>query len=89
MIFFDLDNILKLAVMIPRGNPLAFSAYSAFVLFPWLILKLSPPGCHGNYSSMAFAVRCERLLNGRVAELIDEAHEYQVTRVVRRLHDLT
>jgi hypothetical protein len=47
IIFSALDSIIKLAVMIPQQDPLAFSAYSAFVLFPGLALRSLPLGCKG------------------------------------------
>jgi hypothetical protein len=34
IIFSALDDVLKLAVTIPREDPLVFSAYTAFILFP-------------------------------------------------------
>jgi hypothetical protein len=47
VIFSALDSVLELAVTIPDQDPLAFSAYSAFVLFPRLALRSLPPSCKG------------------------------------------
>jgi hypothetical protein len=44
-IFSALDDILKLEITIPQEDPLAFSAFTAFILFPRLILRSLPPGC--------------------------------------------
>jgi len=58
-IFTALDDILKLAVSIPQEDPLAFFAYTAFILFPRLILKSPPPGCQGKHASLAFKSKCD------------------------------
>jgi hypothetical protein len=43
IIFFALDDVLKLAVSISQNDPLAFHAYIAFVLFPKLVNpRISP-----------------------------------------------
>ena len=88
-IFNTLDDILKLATTIPQDDPLAFASYIAFILFPRLILRSLPPGCQGKYAAQAFRTRCEMFNDGRVADLIKEAHDSQVTRVTRRIHDST
>jgi hypothetical protein len=42
-VFSALNAILELTTSIPQDNPLAFSAYSAYVMFPRLVLRsLSP-----------------------------------------------
>jgi hypothetical protein len=89
IIFNTLDDILKLAITIPQDDPLAFASYIAFVLFPRLVLRSLPPGCKGKHAALAFRTRCEMLNDGRVADLIKEAHDSQVTRVARRIHDST
>ncbi len=62
IIFTALDDILKLAVSIPQEDPLAFSAYTSFILFPRLILRSLPPGCKGKHASFAFKSKCEMLI---------------------------
>ena len=89
LIFAALDSVPKLAVTTPQDDPLAFSADAAFILFPRLILRSLPPGCQGKYASLAFAERCEKLIDARITELIEEAHESQVKRVARRVHGLS
>jgi len=89
IIFSALDDILKLAVSIPQEDPLAFSAYIAFILFPRLILRSLPPGCMGKHASLAFKTRCDMLMEGRVRELLQDAHDSQVTRVASRIHAVT
>ena len=83
------DNILGLATSLPPDNPLAFPAYAAYVLFPRLILRSLPPGCKGKHAAAAFARRCAMFCDGQIAELINEAHDSQVTRVACRVHALT
>ena len=43
VVFAALDAILELATFIPQDNPLVFPAYSAYVLFPRLVLRSLPP----------------------------------------------
>jgi hypothetical protein len=69
IIFTALDDVLKLAICIPQEDPLAFSAYTAFILFPRLILRSLPPGCKGKHASFAFKPRYDMLMDGRVSEL--------------------
>jgi len=88
-IFTALDDILKLAVSISQDDPLAVASYIAFILFPRLILRSLPLGCKGKHASLAFKIRCEMLTSGRVNDLINEAHDSQVTRVARRIQDIT
>ena len=89
LIFSALDAVMKLAVAIHQEGPLAFSAYSAFVPFPRMILRSLPPECEGRHASLAFEERYGKLMDGRVSEFIREAHESQVTRVARRVNDAT
>ncbi len=88
IIFPAIDDVLKLAVTIPQEDPLAFSAYTAFILFPRLTLRSLPPGCKGKHASLAFKPRCDMFVEGRVGELINDEHDSQVTRVARIVHDL-
>jgi hypothetical protein len=89
IIFTALDDVLKLAVTIPQEDPLAFSAYTAFIRFPRLILKSLSPGCKRKHATLAFKTRCVMLMEGRVNELINDAHDSKVTIVARRIHDRT
>ena len=89
VIFNAVDTVLKLAVSMPQHDPLAFSSYSDFILFPRLILKSLRPGYQGRHAALALARRCEMLMDGRVAELIEEAHDSRVKRVARKIHDVT
>jgi hypothetical protein len=66
LIFSALDTLLKLAVTIHQDDTLAFSAYSAFILFLRLVLRSLPPGCQGKHASLAFTKKCEKLLDGRI-----------------------
>jgi hypothetical protein len=68
---------------------LALSAYTAFILFPRMILRSLPPGCQGKHASLAFKTRCDMFVEGRVSELIQDAHDSQVKRVARRIHAVT
>ena len=89
IIFTALDDVFKLAVSIPQEYPLAFSAYTAFILFPRLILRSLPPGCQGKHASPTFKTRCDMLMEGKVSEMIRDAHDSQVKRVVHRIHAVT
>ncbi len=40
-----LDETLSLALSLHHSSPLAFNAYSLFVLFPRLLLRPLPDGC--------------------------------------------
>jgi hypothetical protein len=84
-----LDTILGLTIALPQEDPLALPAYAGYVLFPRLILLSLPPGCNGKHAADALARRCKMFLDGQFAELIHEANESQVTRVVCRVHALT
>ncbi len=54
---------------------MAFASYSAFVLFPRLILRSLPPGFNGKHAAIAFAKRCKLLMDGQAADLIREARD--------------
>ena len=75
IIFSVLDDMFKLAVTIPQDDPLAFYAYTAFVLSPRLILISLPPSCKGKHESLAFKIRCDMLMDGRVSDFINGAHD--------------
>jgi hypothetical protein len=85
VIFTTLNTILKLAMTLPHQDPLAVSAYSAFVMFPRMILRSLPPGCKGRFAAGEFA----KFNEGMIAKLIAEAHDSQVKRIARRVHDIT
>jgi hypothetical protein len=75
------DYILCLATSLPQDNPLAFPTYAAYVFFPRLITGSLPPGCKGKHVASAFERVCTMFNNGQIAELLNEAHDSQVTRV--------
>jgi hypothetical protein len=75
------DNILRLATSLSPDKTMAFPAYAAYVLFPRQILRSLPPGCKGKHDAATFARRCTMVCNGQIAELLNEAHNSQVTRV--------
>jgi hypothetical protein len=62
IIFSALDDVFKLALTISQGDPLAFSAYTAFILFPILILRSLPLGCKGKHASIALKTRCDMFM---------------------------
>jgi hypothetical protein len=70
LVMSTFDDILRLATSLPPYNPLSFSAYAAYVLFPRLILRSLPPGCKGKHAAVAFARRCCMLSSGKIADLI-------------------
>jgi hypothetical protein len=89
IIFSALDDTLKLAITIPHDDPLSFASYIAFSLFPRLMLRSLSLGCKGKHAALAFKTRCDMLTSGRVGDLIKDAHDSQVTRVARRILDIT
>ena len=70
-----LDETLSLALSLHHSSPLAFSAYSLFVLFPRLLLRPLPDGCQGSFAAAALSRRCRLLKEGEVGTLLNEAHE--------------
>ena len=89
IVFSALDTILELTISIPQDDSLSFEAYSAFVLFPRLILRLPPLGCKGKHGALAFVRRSKMMLNGQVSDFLREEHDSHVTRVASRVHALT
>jgi hypothetical protein len=67
VIFTTLDTILKLAMTLPQQDPLAFSAYSAFALFPRMTFRSLPRGCKGRFAAGEIAKRCEKFDEGMIA----------------------
>ncbi len=87
--FTALDAILELAISLTLDNPLAFAAYSAYVLFPRLVLRSLPQGCSGKHAAQAFERRSKMFVEGQIGDLLREAHDSQVTRVACQVHALT
>ncbi len=63
-VFTSLDAILELAISLPQDNPQAFLAYSAYVIFPRLVLRSLPLGCNGKHASQAFERRRKMSMEG-------------------------
>ena len=78
-----LDETLSLALSLHVSSPIAFNAYSLFVLFPRLLLRPLPDGCQGSFAAAALSRRCNLLREGEIATLLNEAHEAQAGRVAR------
>ncbi len=79
-----MDETLSLALSLHVSSPMAFSAYSLFVLFPRLVLRSLPDGCQGSFAAATLSRRCNLLREGEVATLLKEAHETQEGRVAKR-----
>jgi hypothetical protein len=88
-LFSALDAILELASSIPQDNPIAFLAYSAYVLFPRLVLRSLPSGGNGKHAAQAFERRSKMSIDGQTRDLLREAHDSHVARVACRVHALT
>ena len=56
-----LDETLSLALSLYKSPPLAFSAFSLFVLFPRLLLRPLPEGCQGGFAAAALIMMCRQL----------------------------
>ena len=67
------------------SSPIAFSAYSLFVLFPRLLLRPLPDGCQGSFAAATLSRRCNLFREGKIAMLLNEAHEAQAGRVARQI----
>ena len=79
-ILSTLNSILKLANDLPTADPLSEATWSAFALFPRLILRPLPDGTCGKEATKAFAERCDLLLAGDVGRLLADAHASQAAR---------
>jgi hypothetical protein len=73
-----LDETLSLALSLHNSSPLAFSAFSLFVLFPRLLLRPLPV-----LAAATLARRCKLLREGKLSVLLTEAHEAQTERVAK------
>ncbi len=73
----SLDSVLSLAVSLHKFSPLAYSAYSLFVLFPRLLLRPLPNGCKGRFADAALRKRCALFLEGNISQLLVDSHEVQ------------
>jgi hypothetical protein len=79
-----LDETLSLALSLHHSSPLAFNAYSLFILFPRLLLRPLPNGCQGNFAAAALSRRCCLLREGDIETLLVEAHETQADRLAKQ-----
>ena len=79
-----MDETLSMALSLHHSSPLAFSAYSLFVLFPRLLLRPLPDGCQGSFAAATLSRRCRLLKDGEVGTLLNEAHEAQRGRVAKQ-----
>jgi hypothetical protein len=75
-----LDATLSLALSLHKTSPLAFAAWTLFVLFPRLLLRPLPNGCQGSFAAAALERRCRLWEEGSLSTLISEAHEAQSER---------
>ncbi len=78
-----LDETLSMALSLHNSSPMAFSAFSLFVLFPRLLLRPLPDGCQGCFAAAALTRRCNLLREGNLKVLLTEAHEAQIERVAK------
>ena len=79
-----LDETIALALSLHKSSPLVFSAFALFVLFMRLLLRPLPDGCQGTFAAAALTRRRSLLKEGKIATLINEAHEAQVGQVVKQ-----
>jgi hypothetical protein len=79
-----LDETLSLALSLHKSSPLAMSAFALFVLFPRLLLRPLPDGCHGSFAAATLSRRCGLLKEGNIAILLSKAHEAHVGRVAKQ-----
>ena len=78
-----MDEILSLAMSLHHSSPLAFNAYSLFVLFPRLLLRPLPDGCQGNFAAASLSRRCCLQRDGEIGTLLNEAREGELGRVAK------
>ena len=78
-----LDETLSLALSLHSSSPLAFSAFSLFMLFPRLLMRPLPDGCQGSFAAATLARRCNMLREGKLSVLLTEAHEAQTETVAK------
>jgi hypothetical protein len=77
--FSALDSVPNLAISILQDDPLACASYSAFIMFPRIILRSLPPRCKGKHVALAFEKRCKMMIKDQVSDLMREAHDSHVT----------
>ena len=80
-----LDSILALALLLHKNFPLAFCAYSLFVLFPCMMLRPLPNGCQGKFANAALKRRCHLYETGDIDRLLTNSYEAQKDRVTTRV----
>ena len=69
-----LDETLSLALSLHVSSPLAFSAFSLFVLCPRLLFRPLPDGCQRSFATATLSRRYNLLREGRITVLLIEAH---------------
>ena len=78
-----MDETLSLAMSLHNSSLLVFSTFSLIVLFPRLLLRPLPDGCHGSFAAAALSRRCNLLKEGKLSDLLTEAHEAHAERVAK------
>ena len=79
-----MDETLSLALSLHVSSPIAFSAYSLFVLFPRMLFRPLLDGCQESFAAASLSRRCNLLREGEIATLLNEAHEARAGRVARQ-----
>jgi hypothetical protein len=80
-----MDAILTLALSLHKNSPLAFSAYSLFVLFPRLLLRPLPNGFQRRFADAALKQRFLLYVTGDICRLLTDSYEAQTQRVTTRV----
>ena len=80
-----LDSILTLALSLHKKSPLAFSAYSLFVLFQRMLLRPLPNGCQGRFADASLKRRCILYVTGDIGRLLTDFYKAQTDRVTPRV----
>ena len=80
-----LDSILSFALSLHKNSPLAFFAYSLFVLFPRLLLRPLPKCCQGRFVDADLQRRCQLYETGDIGRLLTDSYEAQTDKVTARV----
>ena len=80
-----LDSILSLALSLHKNYPMAFSAYSLFVIFPRMLLRPLTNGCQGRFAYAALKRRCQLHKTGDIGRLLTNSYEAQTHRATARV----
>ena len=76
-----MDANLTLALSLHKNSPLAFCAYSLFVIFPRLLLRPLSNGCQERFAEATLKRRCHLYETGDIGRLIMDSHEALTDRV--------